>query len=64
MSGGAWWGVCMMVVCMAGGVHDRMGMHDRGHVWQGACISGGHGWQGHVWPGVNGRGGMCGRGHA
>ena len=49
-------------VCMAGGVCDR------GHVWQGVCMSGGWcAWQGEcIAGGMHGRGcvagGMCGRG--
>ena len=25
---------------MAGGVHGRRGVHDRGHAWQGVCVAG------------------------
>ena len=57
--GHAWWGVCM-----AGGMHGRMGQ-----AWQGACMAGGmhgrgmhgggHVWQGGAWQVACMAGGAC-----
>ena len=70
--GHAWWGACMVGVCMAGGMYGRGDMHGGGGgVWQGACMAGVcvmgggmHGWgtcmAGGMHSGRHGRGrGAC-----